>query len=400
MMENNQQTIVHAIHYKTNQKVKVIIDGNLISSVDPINCVQEDLPFIAPGLIDLQINGYLGIDFNTLPLRAEDILILTKELWKQGVTTFFPTIVTNSPENIKEALRSINEACQKYVEVEKSIGGIHLEGPFISREDGPRGAHRKEYVQSPDWNLFCSFQEASGGKIKLLTISPEWGGSVDFIKKCKQNGVFVSIGHTAATSEQIREGVEAGATMSTHLGNGAHPILPRHPNYLWDQLADDNLACSIIADGFHLPDAVLKVVLRMKGNNTVLVSDSVSLAGMESGEYDLHIGGKVVLTKEGRLHMAESPELLAGSAQTQLWGINHLLKQKLCDLKSALDLAGLNPSAVMQLSKAKISPRSPADFVLFHLDETNGIEIRNTFKNGKMVYEKKEAAEHVSSSND
>ncbi|PWW28252.1 N-acetylglucosamine-6-phosphate deacetylase [Cytobacillus oceanisediminis] len=396
-MENNSQTVIHAVHYKTGQNVEVKFDGNIISEVNPAPKLQKEVPFIAPGLIDLQINGYVGIDFNTLPIKPEEIRKVTKELWKQGVTTYFPTIITNSPEKMREALKSIREASQKFAEVEEAIGGIHLEGPFISPEDGPRGAHRQEYVRSPDWDLFCTFKEAAGGKIKMITLSPEWENASEFIKKCTNDGILVSIGHTAASPEKIQEAVKAGARMSTHLGNGAHPMLPRHPNYIWEQLANDDLASSIIADGFHLPDSVLKVILQLKGNKTILVSDSVSLTGMLPGEYSLHIGGKVVLTPEGRLHMAESPGLLAGSVQTQLWGINHLLKRGLCHLNSAIDLAALNPSLLLHLPVAHISQGNPADFILFYQKKTKDIELFKTFKNGKVVYENKEVSKHVSS---
>jgi N-acetylglucosamine-6-phosphate deacetylase len=402
-MQNNQHMSICAIHYHTGQKVEVEIENKTISAVEHVNhSHHEDLPFIAPGLIDLQINGYLGIDFNTLPIRTEEVRIVTKELWKQGVTTYFPTVITNSPQTIREALKSIYDATRKYPEVKEAIGGIHLEGPFISQENGPRGAHNQEYVQAPDWELFCSFQEAAGGKIKLVTLSPEWGGTVEFIKKCRKDNVFVAIGHTSATSKQIKEAVEAGASLSTHLGNGAHSVLPRHPNYIWDQLAEDRLASSFIADGFHLPNSVLKVILRMKGNKAFIVSDCVSCAGMEPGQYQSPIGGKVVLTSEGRLHMAEFPELLAGSAQTQLWGINHLLKEDLCDLSSAINLATVNPSNLLSLQAGKIAPGYPADLILFNQNKTKEIELLKTYKNGKLIYENKEAAnrDHVSTAYD
>ena len=142
-----------------------------------------------------------------------------------------------------------------------------------------------------------------------------------FIEKCAGAGVTVSIGHTGASPEQIREAVKAGATMSTHLGNGAHVQLRRHPNYLWEQLAHDELSACIIADGFHLPDAVMKVFLRVKGPRAMLVSDAVYLSGLAPGTYETHIGGKVVLTPEGRLHLAGNPDLLAGATETLAGGV-------------------------------------------------------------------------------
>ena len=133
-----------------------------------------------------------------------------------------------------------------------AIAGLHIEGPHISPEDGPRGAHPQHCVRPPDVDEFHRWQEASNGSVKLVTVSPEWPESPGYIEAVVREGVVVAIGHTKATTDQIRDAVNAGATLSTHLGNGAHSMLPRHPNYLWDQLAEDRLAASFIADGIHL----------------------------------------------------------------------------------------------------------------------------------------------------
>ncbi|MBW7461558.1 N-acetylglucosamine-6-phosphate deacetylase, partial [Paenibacillus sepulcri] len=180
--------------------------------------------------------------------------------------------------------------------------------------------------------------DAARGKIKLITLSPEWPGTASFIEKCAKAGVQVSIGHTAAAEEQIREAAAAGARLSTHLGNGAHLMLPRHPNYLWAQLAEEELWTCIIADGFHLPDSVLKVVRSVKGKRTILVSDAVYLCGMAPGTYENHIGGRVVLTPEGRLHLEQNPRLLAGSAQMLHRGISHIAGRGIAPLSEACDM--------------------------------------------------------------
>ncbi|WP_408008524.1 N-acetylglucosamine-6-phosphate deacetylase [Pseudalkalibacillus sp. A8] len=381
---------LEAIHYRTDEPNEIDWrDGKFTKLTRTQISNNEALPYIAPGLIDLQINGYKGIDFNTLPIKESDILKITRELWKEGVTSYFPTIITNSPEKIEEAMETIKQVCARFPYVDDSIAGIHLEGPFISPEDGPRGAHDAKYVRPPDWSLVSGWQKASGGRLKLLTISPEWDDSEPFIRKCTENGIIVSIGHTSAKPAQIRSAIAAGAKLSTHLGNGAHLMLPRHPNYIWEQLANDELAATFIADGFHLPDSVLKTIIRMKGKRAIVVSDSVSLGGMEPGEYNMHIGGKVVLTTEGKLHMASNSELLAGSAQTQIWGINHLLKQGLCELADAIDMATVNPAEKLGLSGQKLEVGANADFILFFYSKNSGIELVATYKKGKCVSKKK-----------
>lgn len=149
---------------------------------------------IGPGLVDLQINGINGIDFNTPSLTTEDILNVTYYLLSQGVTTFFPTVVTNSDENILKILHTIHQACISNPIVNECVGGIHLEGPFISPVEGAKGAHDEQFIKAPDWPLFSQFQEAAGGKIRIVTIAPEWAESLLFIENCKENKVVVYIG--------------------------------------------------------------------------------------------------------------------------------------------------------------------------------------------------------------
>lgn len=378
-----------ALHYESERPVNIDIEQGRIVRIAETEAEQEELawlPYAAPGLVDLQINGYLGQDFNELPLSAETVGSAVRKLWQEGVTGFYPTVVTNRPESILEAMESIRRACESDPAVSTGIPGIHLEGPFISPQDGARGAHQKEFVRQPDWELFSRWQEASGGRIAILTLSPEWEGSGAFIRKCTDSGVTVSIGHTSATPEQIREATACGARMSTHFGNGAHLMLPRHPNYLWEQLAQDELWCCVIADGFHLPDQVLKVVLKVKGPRALLVSDAVYLSGLPAGTYTTHIGGQVMLSPEGRLCLAEQEQLLAGSAQMLLWGIEQLTSRGLAELGAAWNMASTGPAGFMGLPSAGgLSEGAPADLVLFRR-KSGKLTIESTYKSGNLVF--------------
>lgn len=327
------------------------------------------LPWLAPGLVDLQINGYQGIDFNDRNLTAEAVAEAARRLLAIGVTGFFPTVITNDDETIASIVRTIADACERDPLVGRTICGIHLEGPFISPEDGPRGAHDPEHVKPPDWERFCRWQRAAGGRIRLVTMSPEWEESAAFIRRCTRAGVTVSIGHTAANTGQIRRAVQAGARLSTHLGNGAHALLPRHPNYIWDQLAEDRLYACIIADGFHLPANVIKVFRKVKRQKLLLVSDAVALCGMPPGQYTTPVGGNVTLDASGRLFLTNRPQLLAGSAKTLPDGIRFMVNGGLADLKTAWSMASVRPAAVMRLDAARgLAPGSPADLVRFHWD--------------------------------
>jgi N-acetylglucosamine-6-phosphate deacetylase len=379
---------VEGVHFATGERISVLVRDGHIAGTRSIQGTGEELPLMAPGLVDLQINGYGGIDFNGPYLDESLVVQAVRLLLEEGVTAFYPTIITNSDEAIERALRAVVRAGEQNELVRQTVAGVHLEGPFISPEDGPRGAHGREFVKAPDWELFRRWQEAAGGRIRILTLSPEWPGAERFISRCVESGVVVAIGHTAATPEQVQEAVAAGASMSTHLGNGSHTMLPRHSNYLWEQLAEDRLWASVIPDGFHLPESVLKVFFQAKGERAFLVSDSVSFAGMKPGEYEAHIGEKVILTPEGKLHLAGNPALLAGSAQTLRQGIGHLVKSGLCDLPRAWEKASLLPSSFMGLPQARgLSVGAPADLILFRY-AGKGVEVLETYKGGRRVFEK------------
>ncbi|NRF91980.1 amidohydrolase family protein [Paenibacillus frigoriresistens] len=392
-MENEQNNIqLQGLHYLTGAPVQITIRQGRIDSIDFLDHSKislQQLPWVGPGFVDLQINGYAGMDFNTLPIPPQTTSRLTRALWKEGVTSFFPTVITNSDDAIKEAVASIARECEEDSVVGTAVAGIHLEGPFISPDDGARGAHSRMYVRSPDWSLFQRWQEAACGRIKIVTVSPEWTEAENFIRRCTDSGLLVSIGHTAASPDQIVRAVAAGAAMSTHFGNGTHPVLPRHPNYLWEQLAADQLWTCLIADGFHLPDAVLKVVMKVKGNQALLVSDAVMFCGMPTGTYESHIGGKVMLTPERRLHMADQPQLLAGSVQMLLKGVSHLVSRRLCSLSEAWEMASVRPARRVGLPvSAGLQVGAPADVLL--LDWKDGAEaeprIVGTYKNGVSVF--------------
>jgi len=363
--------------------------GGVIHSIAPLGVGDAEraaLPMVGAGLVDLQINGYLGEDFNLSQPVAGALGRATRAMWTQGTTTFFPTVITNSVESIGASLRAIAGACDDDADVRAAVGGIHLEGPFISPEDGARGAYARQFVRAPEFDLLQRWQEAAGGRIRILTMSPEWPGAARFTEKCVAAGITVSIGHTSATPEQIAESAAAGARMITHFGNGAHLMLPRHPNYLWEELAQDELWACLIADGFHLPDQVIKVAMRVKGERAMIVSDAVSLAGMPAGAYTSPVGGGVVLTAQGRLHLAENEKLLAGSAQMLPWGISHLVRRDLASVAEAWAMASTRPAKSIKLKQAAgLAVGAPADLVLFRIGE-GGVIVEKTIKAGRVVY--------------
>jgi N-acetylglucosamine-6-phosphate deacetylase len=364
-----------------NKMVQIHLENDEIQKVEYLSEEPNGSIYVGPGLVDLQINGFGGVDFNQFPIEEKGFLKVIDSLAKSGVTSFFPTVITNSDPTIISLLSNINRLCETNELINGFVKGIHLEGPFISPKEGAKGAHDAQYIKAPDWDLFLTFQKASGNRIKIITISPEWKNASDFIKKCVEANIIVAIGHTIATPIQIQEAVDAGASLSTHLGNGAPLSLPRNSNFIFEQLASENLYASIIADGFHLPDSFLKIILKVKQEKAILVSDSTQFAGMTSGTYETHIGGKVVLDNN-RLATFDNPKILAGSAVSILDCINKLLYSNLCDLKTAWSLGSIHPNNLIDSIGKKNKENSENDLVIYELESTK-IKILQTFKNGK-----------------
>ena len=280
--------------------------------------------YLAPGFIDLQVNGFLGVDFNDPKCTAEQIARSIRGLFATGVTRFYPTVITGSPADMLGALRNLR--CAKEMLREgAAMDGFHVEGPHISPDDGPRGAHPRRWVRPPDLDEFRRWQEVTGGQVRIVTLAPDWPESLAYIEAITAEGVVASIGHTSATAQQIADAVSAGASLSTHLGNGAHPVMRRHPNYIWEQLAEDRLMADFIVDGIHLPPSFLKVALRAKTvARSVLVTDAAAPAGCPPGRYQL--GEQAVeLTADNRV-MLVGQERLAGSALRMDRGVENLMR--------------------------------------------------------------------------
>lgn len=335
--------------------------------------------YLGPGLCDLQVNGCHGVDFNCPGLTTEMIEAAVLYLRQHGTTLFLPTIITGNPRQMCQNLRVIARAIEENPVVAAAIPGIHLEGPFISPEPGPRGAHPVQFVRPPDYNLFSDFWLAAGYKIWLITLAPEWPQAPNFIRHCCSLGLKVAIGHTNANTEQIDAAVQAGASLSTHLGNGVLGVLPRHPNCLWDQLAKD-LWASLIADGHHLPPSFLKVALKTKGHRAMLVSDATDLTGCEPGEYARAIGGRVLLTPDSRLCVAATPQYLAGSACLLPHCVEFLVKSGLTDVATAWAMASVRPREFLGL------PPDRSSYVMFRCQKNGRLAILMTINNGRVIY--------------
>ena len=374
-----------ARRYDTGEPVRFTIAKDTVQAIEPATDPRdiESIPCIAPGFVDLQVNGYDGVELTIGSLAVEQVQRVVRGMHACGVTSFLPTVTTQSQTTMLHAMRTIGQACEAGA---VSIAGIHVEGPNFSIDDGPRGAHPAEHVRPPCFNEFQRWQEACGGRVKIVTLSPEYEEAPAYIRQVVKQGVVVAIGHTGATGEQITAAVEAGASMSTHLGNGAHGMLRRHPNYIWSQLAEDRLTASLIADGFHLPSEVLQVMLRAKTPaRCVLVSDVTGMAGQPPGRYSTSLGDVEVL-EDGRLVVADQRQYLAGAALPIGPCVLNAMRRGGLSLQQAVELASVQPAKLIGAECGGLEIGSRADLVMFDLTD-DSLTVRQTWIGGVSVYE-------------
>ncbi|MCP4403920.1 MAG: amidohydrolase family protein [bacterium] len=346
------------------------------------------LPYVSPGFLDMQVNGYQGSDYSLEDFSRDHLQKIINSLSTAGTTQQVATIVTSPQERILRNLEVISQAVEEDVDIRDALAGIHIEGPYISAEDGPRGAHDLRFVRDPDIGEFREWQHAANGTIEIVTLAPERKGALEFIRYISERGVIAAIGHTAADPVTIQHAIQSGATLSTHLGNGSHAYIPRLKNYLWEQLAADELWAGMISDGYHLPASVVKVCIRSKGlARLILVSDAALLGGYAPGVYTWG-NVDVEVYEDGHLGVLNTP-YLAGAGHLLDWDLPHFMTFSGCDLSEVIPLCTVNPAKLLglegQYGALKIG--AIANLVLFHYsDGDERFEITKTIRAGREVF--------------
>jgi N-acetylglucosamine-6-phosphate deacetylase len=354
--------------------------GGRITAVEPYP--QAPDRWLLAGMIDLQVNGYAGLDVNAAELSTSVIHELVRAEARCGVTAFCPTLVTAAEDQVTHALAVIAAARKEDEWTRHAVPGVHVEGPYLSAEDGPRGAHDVTQLRAPSIKEFERWQTAAENAVRIVTVAPELPGAAEYIRHITGRGVLAAIGHTSASPAQISAAADAGARMSTHLGNGAHKQLARHPNYIWAQLADTRLIASFVADGYHLPVDTFLAMLRAKGRRRgILVSDSVALAGVAPGDYHTPVGGAVTVRPDGRLVLSGS-NLLAGSASSLrdclAWAVTHAG----VSLRNAAAMTASVPAALLGAAdRGSIRPGHWADLTVLSPD----LSVAHTVVRGEVV---------------
>jgi N-acetylglucosamine-6-phosphate deacetylase len=291
------------------------------------------------------VNGFAGVDFNAPDLTADRIAQALHALRATGVTRCLPTLITSPFDGFAASARALARVN------DPAVAGLHMEGPYISPEDGPRGAHARAHVIPATLEDFRRRQDAADGRIRLVTLAPEVDGALALVEHLAATGVRAAIGHTDASPRLIADAISAGATLATHLGNGCAAMLPRHPNPIWELLAADEVMASVIVDGHHLPASTVKAMIRAKGfRHTILVSDAIAAAGRPPGEYA--IGGQAcTLGADGRVSLTGTP-YLAGSSLTLDRAIGNTVRFTGLTLEEVTPMASTIPAAFLGMSTA------------------------------------------------
>lgn len=368
---------VRARHYATGEVIDVRCANGRIASVENAPAGAATSGWVAPALFDLQINGSGGRSFTSERLTVDDVRQVVQTCRQHGIAGLCPTLITSSAGALEHGFRTLRQACESDRAIAAAAPVFHLEGPYISPDDGPRGAHPKQHVRPPDWDEFRRLQDAAGGRVRLLTLAPEHDGALRFIEQLTAAGVVVALGHTAASGPRIRDAIAAGARLSTHLGNGSHALLPRHENYIWEQLAADELWASIICDGHHLPPAVVRCIVRVKSPaRTILTCDAGTLAGLPPGRYR-EWGQELEVLQGGKLVVVDSG-FLAGSWHFTDHCVGNAIRFAGVSLREAVEMASVRPRELLRLPPRTLEAGQPAELVFFDWIEGGDFRVRET----------------------
>jgi N-acetylglucosamine-6-phosphate deacetylase len=355
------------------------IDG--VQLLDHPRGADPEDDWVAPAFWDIQSNGRWGHSFSSPEITIDQVASIIRAQAPMGTARLCPTLITAPVDHLVHGVRTIAAACQRYPDVADRVIGIHLEGPFISEQEGYRGAHPAGSVIDPDWDLFLKIQDASGGRIVLITLAPERAGAIDFIRRATSAGVVVAIGHTAAVGATIRTAIDAGALLSTHLGNGIVSQLPRHPNAIWTQAASKTLMASFIADGHHLDLEALRVLALAKGPaQTLLISDASPLAGLPPGDY-----GEWSVDPSGKIVVAGTP-YLAGSNLGLEVGLRNLLCATDWTFEQAIASVTTNPARLLGRPMPRLSASEPADLIIYRWAEPRRFALRRVCIGGQWEF--------------
>ncbi|WP_172123132.1 MULTISPECIES: amidohydrolase family protein [unclassified Devosia] len=312
------------------------------------------------GLFDLQVNGYAGVDFNDPAITPDALDHALAAMRKAGVTGCLPTIITAHRDQLAERLAAIDAAARSSRLGPSMVPGYHLEGPFLRAEAGYQGCHPADAMRDPDAAMVQGLSAGLGRPILMVTLAPERQGSAEAIRALKNAGMAVSIGHSAADYAQIEMAVAAGASCSTHLGNGLPQHLPKLNNTLLAQLGAEGLWACFIADGHHIAPDALRALVRLKGvDKSILVSDAVLAAAAEPAQYEF-AGMSIERDVDGVVRVP-GHDNLAGSALEMDQAVRNVVRWNIASFDTAIIMAADNPRRAIAAAASHHGIALPAD---------------------------------------
>lgn len=304
------------------------------------------------GFIDLQVNGVKGISFTSENITVDKVIEIAVTLRENWTCGFLATLVTEDKNVLEYCLNIIETASKKSDAV--NLLGVHLEGPFISKEYGFRGIHPEQFVLEADIDWFEKMQNRFSNMIKIITLAPELKNIPEFTKRAIKTGTIVSMGHSNANYEQVCDAVESGLSMVTHLGNGCRQEIDRHNNPIFNVLARNEIRICAIADGFHLPESFLRMIFNSrKLQDIFIVSDAAPLACNPPGKYTF-CGEDVVLHKNGLLCSVKDKNILAGSSFTMKECVKHLVNLDFLNIDEILNVCFYNQVRLLNVDLDRI----------------------------------------------
>lgn len=365
-------------------------EASRIKCVQILGALDPEQPYVSCGLIDLQINGYAGIDFSAPDMSVDRLLSVLPAIWKTGTTAICATLTTNTIERLERSFRLLEQARAQDARFRATVPCYHLEGPYLS-PGAAHGAHDPALMRNPDWEEFSRLQRAAGGNIAIVTLAPELPGAPEFIRKAAAAGVIVSIGHTDGGPEDVHRAVESGARMSTHLGNGCAGLIDRHKNPIWAQIAEDRLHAGLICDGFHLPPDLVRTIYKAKGIGRIfLVTDAIHAAMMPPGRY--HAVGTDINVLENGLVMRADGASLAGSTLRMDRAVQVFRAFTGASLDEGLAVTQKNPARLLHRREipSELAAGETANILLFR-EAPDALQVERVWLNGEEVFEMRQA---------
>ncbi len=352
-----------------DEKIEKIIDEK---DVDPnlYEVIDANGKYVAPGLVDIHIHGYLGEDASDG--SADGLKVMAAGIAKNGVTSWCPTTMTIAMEDIKTAFDTARKVKAETEPYGAKILGINCEGPFVN--PSKKGAQPEEYILPPDGDFIIENADI----VKLFTVAPEMEGGEECIKKVYEDGrVLISMGHTNASFDEANKGIEWGVRHTTHLFNAMTSLLHRNPGVVGAALSDEKVSCELIADTFHVNAGLYKMVHKLKGGKLCLITDCMRAGGMPDGNYTL--GGQPVV-KIGIQCLLEDGTI-AGSVLKLNEGVRNLYKNTELSVAEAVACASINPARAVGEDKniGSIEVGKLADIIICDDD----FNVEKTFINGK-----------------